>query len=210
MGMRATRLKMIQNFPRTAQQLSLNHLNGIPPTSQGQSYPFTNTPSNYRDTNAFKWYKDGEPGNLRRHACPPFNTDGQGRILLAAGERYCRYAEDDGQTLCFLRKRFSSTGALKKYIRAAHQAECAESHPGGLSSRDDQLTARYWQNIFDLANGTVAEPQTPRKAKAVVKDSALRRVPYITREDGHRVLNVAAMKANAGMATGDTCSGCAS
>ncbi|KAI1130071.1 hypothetical protein F5Y10DRAFT_263493 [Nemania abortiva] len=55
--------------------------------------------------------------------------------------------------------------------------DVAESHSGALTSKDDQLTARYWKNIFDLPNGTAAEPQTPRKAKAVVKHSALISIP---------------------------------
>ncbi|KAI0552973.1 hypothetical protein F4679DRAFT_591194 [Xylaria curta] len=40
--------------------------------------------------------------------------------------------------------------------------------------------AKYWKDIHALSTGNAAEPATPRKAKAVVKDPSLIEVPYIT------------------------------
>ncbi|KAI0459246.1 hypothetical protein F5B21DRAFT_455987 [Xylaria acuta] len=166
-------------------------------------------PSSYRDTPAYKWYIAGDDKGDRPRAMPPFNTDGQGRVVLSAGEVFCRVSEDGGETLCHDRHKFSSLGALKKHIRTAHEIEPADSHPGGLKARDDVLTAKYWKDIHTLSTGTAAEPQTPRKAKAVLKDSNLFPVPYKAAEDGTRTLDVDQMRGNVGLTDGDKCAGCA-
>ncbi|KAI0861400.1 hypothetical protein F4860DRAFT_513871 [Xylaria cubensis] len=57
-------------------------------------------PSTYRDTVPYKWYLAGDENGDRPHRMPAFNTDGQGRVMLAAGELFCRVSEDGGQTLC--------------------------------------------------------------------------------------------------------------
>ncbi|KAI0968114.1 hypothetical protein F4678DRAFT_443319 [Xylaria arbuscula] len=49
------------------------------------SCPRPKMPSNYRSTNAYQWYDQGDPRKLRRRACPAYNTGGQGRVLLTAG-----------------------------------------------------------------------------------------------------------------------------
>ncbi|KAI1171365.1 hypothetical protein F4777DRAFT_57132 [Nemania sp. FL0916] len=124
-------------------------------------------PSVYRESLEYKWYEAGDALGLRHGAMPPFNTDNQGRVTLAAGEVFCRYSDDDGKSLCHDRHKFSSIGALKKHIRSAHHSIVAESHPGGLNTRDDRLTFEYWRNVYLLTHGTEAVPETPRKAKAV-------------------------------------------
>ncbi|KAI1753917.1 hypothetical protein F4782DRAFT_57231 [Xylaria castorea] len=136
---------------------------------------FAQMPSNYRKTVPYQWYLGGDAEGLRQHAMPAFHTDNQGRIVLGAGELFCRVSIDGGATLYMDRHKFSSLGALKKHIRTAHEIEVAESHSGGLTARDDQLTAKYWMDIYNLSNGTTAKPAPPRKAKAVVKDNALPR-----------------------------------
>ncbi|RWA04892.1 hypothetical protein EKO27_g10214 [Xylaria grammica] len=72
------------------------------------------------------------------------------------------------------RHKFSSLGALKKHISTSHDTAVAKSHPGGLTSKDDQATAskenigRVFTAFF---NDTIAEPETLRKARAVVKNA---------------------------------------
>lgn len=63
----------------------------------------------------------------------------------------------------------------------------APSHHGGLSSKDDQATAKFYKDLYDMSHGTVANPQTPRKPKAVEKDSELLPVPYTEDADGDEV-----------------------
>ncbi|KAI1157527.1 hypothetical protein F5B18DRAFT_657577 [Nemania serpens] len=129
-------------------------------------------PSQYRNTPHYQWYLRGDAEGKRAEGVPAFNMDNQGRVVLAAGELFCRVSIDEDQTLCMVRHKFSSLGALKKHIRQAHDIQPAESHPGGLTSREDQAAAKYWREVHDFSNGTTAEPQAPRKTKAVLKDNA--------------------------------------
>ncbi|KAI1174389.1 hypothetical protein F4777DRAFT_580075 [Nemania sp. FL0916] len=166
-------------------------------------------PSVYRQSMGYKWYDGGDAQGLRQGGLPAFNTDNQGRITLSAGELFCRCPGDDGKTLCNNRNKFSSLGALKKHIRGAHQCDVAVSHPGGLTVRDDRLTYEYWRDIYKLAHGTDAVPETPRKAKAVWKDTDLLPIPYVEGEDGPtNVIDYDKMKENVGIEGYDKCTAC--
>ncbi|EON96177.1 hypothetical protein UCRPA7_8332 [Phaeoacremonium minimum UCRPA7] len=127
-------------------------------------------PSNYRTTAAFKWYEQGAADGMRPSRLPEYETDGQGRVQVAVGEKYCRASDDDGETLCPNRKAWSSLGALKKHIKVAHGLEVAPSVQGSLTSFEDNKMAKFYRDMYRLATGEDVELSTPRKAKAVAAD----------------------------------------
>ncbi|KAI1203350.1 hypothetical protein F5X97DRAFT_318484 [Nemania serpens] len=130
-------------------------------------------PSQYRKTPSYQWYLRGDAEGNRPPGMPAFNIDDQGRVVLAAGELFCRVSVDRHQTLCMDRHKFSSLGALKQHIRDAHEMQPAGSHAGGLTAREDQATAKYWKDVYDFSNGAAAEPRAPRKTKVVLGENAL-------------------------------------
>ncbi|KAI1818001.1 hypothetical protein GGS20DRAFT_426866 [Poronia punctata] len=167
-------------------------------------------PSRYRDTEAYKWYLAGAQDGKRARNLPAFNTDGQGRVVLAVGEVFCRVSDDGGRTLCHDRHKHSSGGALKKHIRTGHELEVAPSVPGGLTMKDDQATMRYWDNIKRMADGEDLVLQTPRKAKAIALDSLLKNLPYKEDDEGNPIIDFSAMRNIAGLEDKVACTVCAS
>ncbi|KAK2031152.1 hypothetical protein LX32DRAFT_637479 [Colletotrichum zoysiae] len=145
-------------------------------------------PSTYRYTDGYRWYSEG---NERPSGLVSYEVDEQGRVIIAAGEVWCRVAfdwrevpsDDPNGTpkreaiLCHDAHRWSSLGALKKHIKEAHELEVAPSAAGGLSSADDQKTSRFYNGLHRLSKGMKVNLVTPRKARAIMEDRELHNSP---------------------------------
>ncbi|KAI1170822.1 hypothetical protein F4777DRAFT_91116 [Nemania sp. FL0916] len=161
--------------------------------------------SQYYNTPAYQWYLRGDADGLRPPRMPAFKTDHEGRIALAVGELFCRVSEDDGNTLCRDRRKFSSVAALKRHIREAHQLEPVKGISGRMTNREDELTAQYWKDIYDVSNGFAAErePDPPRRAGNLIP------IPFNIASDGTKIPDIIAMKANVRLAADGQCTSCA-
>ncbi|KAK2036442.1 hypothetical protein LZ31DRAFT_561133 [Colletotrichum somersetense] len=144
--------------------------------------------STYRYTDGYRWYSEG---NKRPSGLISYEVDDQGRVIIAAGELWCRAAfdwrevpsdEPNGSPkreaiLCLDAHRWSSLGALKKHIKEAHELEVAPSAAGALSSAEDQRTAAFYDGLHRLFQGMKVNLVTPRKARAIVEDRQLHNLP---------------------------------
>ncbi|KAK2037439.1 hypothetical protein LZ31DRAFT_611705 [Colletotrichum somersetense] len=63
------------------------------------------------------------------------------------------------------------------HYRRVQMLEAAPSAAGGLKARDDQRTIKYYCNMYKLAHGIDTNLETPRKAKAIIKNLALLELP---------------------------------
>ncbi|KAK2013282.1 hypothetical protein LZ32DRAFT_604570 [Colletotrichum eremochloae] len=145
-------------------------------------------PSMYRNTAGYRWYSDG---NERPNGLVSHETDDQGRVIIAAGEVWCRVAvkwsevpsdnpndpPERKETLCFDRHLWSSLGALKKHLKEAHDLEVAPSAAGSLKAADDQKAAIFYDALYKLSQGIKVELNTPRKANAILNDRVIKQSP---------------------------------
>ncbi|KAH7328798.1 hypothetical protein B0I35DRAFT_404116 [Stachybotrys elegans] len=131
-------------------------------------------PSVYRSTPAFLWYN---ATSERPAGLPNYEIDGLGRVVMVAGEVFCRFHSAETGRICTDSHRWSSLGALKKHLRDAHKVAAAPSSAGSLSSAHDQKTADFYHDLKRRAEGEDVASSTPRKPQAIANDAALFTVP---------------------------------
>ncbi|KAK4252350.1 hypothetical protein C7999DRAFT_27077 [Corynascus novoguineensis] len=131
----------------------------------------------YKQSEAYKWYLDGEDGN--RHAqLPPFELNDAGEIKVAPGEVYCRFMMDG--TLCPVVKRFSNESNLKSHVKkhlvGGVPVKIKGKRQGANNIQENFEAINFYKNlkraIEHLDKDQVLEvPPTPSKLPATHPDA---------------------------------------